>query len=94
MDVFAISLACSDIVLILPIYNAGEDEILGVNSDVLITKVNIAGGKARGIKNLDDLFEVLLQISTRGDVVLFMGAGNVTEMAHQMMKSSRERIIS
>jgi len=71
-------LSRSDIVILLPIYPAGEKPIPGVSSD-LIYRVMKGMGKdgVYLVENFEEAAELLRKILEEGDVVLLQGAGNV-----------------
>jgi UDP-N-acetylmuramate--alanine ligase len=79
---FAQALARADVAWVIPIYAAREQPIVGVTS-ALIAQA------APGIRAFDgeigDLASELRPQLKSGDVVLFMGAGNVDEAAHALM---------
>jgi len=71
-------LASCDIVILLPIYPAGERPIPGVSSE-LIYKVmkNLGYEKVYLVESFEEAAEILRKILEEGDVVLLQGAGNV-----------------
>jgi len=71
-------LSKSDIVILLPIYPAGEKPIPGVSSE-LIYGVMKGMGKdgVYLVETFEEAAEILRKILEEGDVVLLQGAGNV-----------------
>jgi UDP-N-acetylmuramate--alanine ligase len=75
------ALTLADIVFILPVYSAGEQEIIGINS------MNLA----KSIKNgyyieSKNLYTTLLQSIQPNDVIVFMGAGYSNKYARELIK--------
>ena len=82
MDDFQTAFNDADIVLAAPVYEAGESPIDGVDSDALV-----AGMKARGhraaycISGPDHLADELAGELAAGDIVVCLGAGDITKWA-------------
>ncbi len=82
-------LSLSDQLLIFDIYSAGESAISGVSSELLVNKINGKSVKATLVteqnyeKHLDDLIR-------DGDVILMQGAGNIGQLAINLMQKLRE----
>lgn len=72
----------ADIVFAAPVYPAGEEPIAGVDATALV-----AGMKARGhrhaetVEGPDDLAQQLASIVSTGDIVVCLGAGDITKWA-------------
>ena len=82
-------LSLSDEVLLLDIYAAGEPPIPGVTSESLVNQINKQGPKATLIteQNLEQHLDNLVK---EGDVVLMQGAGNIGQLAINLMQKLRE----
>lgn len=78
-------LRLSDQLLLLDIYSAGEEPILGVGSENLLDKINVTSNKARLI-NASTLEEQLNNLVTDGDVILIQGAGSIGQLATNLMQ--------
>jgi UDP-N-acetylmuramate--alanine ligase len=82
MDEFQTCFNDADMVLAAPVYPAGETPIAGVDSAALV-----AGLKARGhrsateISGPAELAEMLSELLEAGDVVVCLGAGDITRWA-------------
>ena len=82
MDEFRTAFNDADVVYAAPVYAAGEQPIDGINSAALV-----AGLKARGhraaqvISGADDLADVLAETLAPGDMVVCLGAGDITKWA-------------
>jgi UDP-N-acetylmuramate--alanine ligase len=71
--------------LIAEVYAAGETPIAGVNRDMLVNLVRRAGHRdvtPLGVPG--DLPGLIWQMARPGDVVVFLGAGNITAWAHAL----------
>ena len=82
---FAVSLAMADKVILTDVYSAGEVPIKGANTDVIFNAI-----KNNGYKNvvyIPDKNRILSYLSNtmeKGDIILFMGAGNISEVAEKL----------
>ena len=82
MEDFEAAFNDADIVYAAPVYAAGETSIEGVDSEAMV-----AGMKARGHRNAqvvagpDDLAAVLAEVVQAGDMVVCLGAGDITKWA-------------
>jgi UDP-N-acetylmuramate--alanine ligase len=79
LDDFAAALAAADLVLVAPLYAAGEAPIAGVSSEALATAVQalIPGSTVQASRDLQELALQVAQLTEAGDLVLAMGAGDV-----------------
>ncbi|MFM7269548.1 MAG: UDP-N-acetylmuramate--L-alanine ligase [Cyanobium sp.] len=79
---FAAALAAADLVLVAPLYAAGEEPIEGISSDALATAVQGCqpGTRALASRDLPDLARLVAEHSKAGDLVLAMGAGDVNSL--------------
>jgi UDP-N-acetylmuramate--alanine ligase len=89
MQEFSCSFSDADIVYITDIYSAGENAIEGIDSEELIAML-IDSGKKKIFKidNLESLASDLKNkaLVTSGDLVIFMGAGDITEWAYKIVE--------
>ena len=92
MDDFQSAFNDADIVYAAPVYPAGEQPIEGVNSDVMV-----AGMKARGHRSAqvvagpDALAEALAETVQPGDMVVCLGAGDITKWAAGLADAIKAR---
>lgn len=93
MDDFVKSVRGSDYVCVAPIYSAGESPLEGINHEVLSLKMQQEGLSVGTFSGMEDLFPYLSSLLKEGDIVLFMGAGTVSQWAYsfpEFLLKSRE----
>jgi UDP-N-acetylmuramate--alanine ligase len=72
----------ADIVYVAPVYPAGEEPIEGVDADALAEGLKQRGHRAvKAVRDLDDLCQSLRDVAARGDMVICLGAGDITKWA-------------
>jgi UDP-N-acetylmuramate--alanine ligase len=72
----------ADIVYVAPVYAAGEEPIEGVDAEALVEGLKQRGHRAvKAVADLDDLCLSLRDIAARGDMVICLGAGDITKWA-------------
>jgi UDP-N-acetylmuramate--alanine ligase len=82
MDDFQGAFNDADIVYVAPVYAAGEEPIEGVDADALVEGLKQRGHRAvKAVADLDDLCRQLRDIAARGDMVICLGAGDITKWA-------------
>jgi len=80
-------LGLADEMLLLDIYSAGEPAIAGISSEILANAIETRG-RSVTLVNEDTLTNHLNQLIREGDVVLMQGAGNISQLANQLMQTS------
>ncbi|MAY19169.1 MAG: UDP-N-acetylmuramate--L-alanine ligase [Erythrobacteraceae bacterium] len=82
MDDFQSCFNEADMVLVTPVYTAGEDPIEGVDADALVAGLKSRGHRsARTVADHSDLAATLAQEIEAGDIVVCLGAGDITKWA-------------
>ncbi len=82
---FATCFGDADTVIIADVYAAGEAPIEGVNRDMLVGMVRRSTNRdVTALENPGDLPQMIWQIARPGDVVVCLGAGNITAWAHAL----------
>ena len=72
----------ADMVFVAPVYPAGEQPIEGVDSGVLVKGLKARGHRAAiAISGADDLANELSHVVEPGDLVVCLGAGDITKWA-------------
>ncbi|MFJ3892457.1 UDP-N-acetylmuramate--L-alanine ligase [Streptomyces sp. NPDC090083] len=79
------SLALADASLVLDIYPAREDPIPGVTSDLIIEAARAAGADVTPVHDRADVPEAVAGMAKPGDLVLTMGAGDVTDLGPRIL---------
>lgn len=77
IDNFARSLDLADEVIVLEIYAASEEPIVGISSEAIVEKMK----NGKFIPNFVDVVNVVKDIAKPGDVVITLGAGDVSSLA-------------
>jgi UDP-N-acetylmuramate--alanine ligase len=86
-DRFLVSFNEADILVIAPIYSAGEDPIEEITSQALAK-----GTKEHGHKDviccekMEDIIPKLLSIVKRGDLVITLGAGDIYRIGEELLR--------
>ena len=83
-DRFARSLAGADRALVLPIYAAREENVSGVTSRELVVKAMEHHSNIAYVESFDAAIAHLTPTLGSDDVVIVMGAGDVTEVANRL----------
>jgi UDP-N-acetylmuramate--alanine ligase len=82
MDEFQNCFNDADVVFVTPVYAAGEEPIEGVDSNALVDGLRAHGHRmVRAVENLDQLCRELRDLAAEGDMVICMGAGDITKWA-------------
>jgi UDP-N-acetylmuramate--alanine ligase len=72
----------ADVVMVTPVYPAGEEPIEGVDSAALVEGLRAHGHRmVREVADLDDLCRGLRDLAAEGDMIICMGAGDITKWA-------------
>jgi UDP-N-acetylmuramate--alanine ligase len=82
---FAEALKVADYAFLLDIYGAGEEPLPGASSAGISATINARGGKSVFEPNLMRAIERATEIAAAHDIIVTMGAGNVTSLAPQIL---------
>lgn len=86
MDDFASALALADVVVLADIYAARETDTLGISSETLADRIRALGHRETYyFSSFDDIEKFVRKNCRKGDVVITMGAGNVTEIGPALL---------
>ena len=81
----------ADMVLVAPVYSAGEAPIAGIDSAALVAGLKSGGHRnARLIATPDEIAPIIAEVAQPGDYVVFLGAGNITQWAYALPQELRE----
>jgi UDP-N-acetylmuramate--alanine ligase len=82
MEEFQNAFNDADVVYVTPVYAAGEEAIEGVDSGALVEGLRAHGHRmVRTVDSIDDLCRELRDLAAEGDMVICMGAGDITKWA-------------
>jgi UDP-N-acetylmuramate--alanine ligase len=88
MDEFQNAFNDADVVFVTPVYPAGEEPIEGVDSAALVDGLRARGHRlVRTVEDLKELSRELRDLAGHGDMVICMGAGDITKWAASLEKS-------
>lgn len=90
LDDFAVALMLADVVVLLPIYSAGESPIAGADSKAIAQAMRLRGFNrvvlSESMLTLDTVMSGIVQDD---DVVLTMGAGDIGQLSKQWREVSK-----
>lgn len=82
MDEFQSAFNDADVVFVAPVYPAGEEPIDGVDANALSEGLRAHGHRmVRSVSDLGDLSNALRDLAAEGDMIICMGAGDITKWA-------------
>jgi UDP-N-acetylmuramate--alanine ligase len=91
MEEFQNAFNDADVVFVTPVYPAGEEPIEGVDSTALADGLRAHGHRmVRAVADLDELCQDLRDLAAEGDMVICMGAGDITKWAAQLPNRLRD----
>jgi len=85
---FASALSCADLALVTDIYPAREQAIPGVSSQLILS--SIPDNKKLYAGSLLNLASLLPELIRDGDILMFMGAGNLSDHIREYAARTRE----
>ena len=92
MDEFARSFNNADVLMLTDIYAASEDPIPGVSAESLVEAVQRFGHKdARYVGSVEEATQALFDEVRPGDIVLTLGAGNVSRAGERLSELLKEQ---
>jgi UDP-N-acetylmuramate--alanine ligase len=72
----------ADVVFVTPVYAAGEEPVEGVDSEALVEGLRAHGHRmVNTVTDLDELCRALRDLAAPGDLIICMGAGDITKWA-------------
>jgi UDP-N-acetylmuramate--alanine ligase len=91
MDEFQNAFNDADVVFVTPVYPAGEEPIEGVDSAVLAEGLRAHGHRmVRAVADQKELCAELRDLAAEGDMIICMGAGDITKWATTLPDSVRQ----
>jgi UDP-N-acetylmuramate--alanine ligase len=86
-DEFMACFSYADQVYITEVYAAGEAEIEGISGEILVSRMR--AGKCHNnieyIGSNDSISQIVINNACVGDIIVFMGAGNISSLAYQLI---------
>lgn len=87
-DQFSSCFTDADVVLVADVYAAGEKPIEGIDRDHLVEGIKGCGHRqALPLASFEALPEKIAELAKPGDMVVCLGAGNITQIANQLPES-------
>jgi UDP-N-acetylmuramate--L-alanine ligase/UDP-N-acetylenolpyruvoylglucosamine reductase len=86
MNDFVESFGEADKLFLTEVYAASEPEIAGANSAVLADAIRARGQSVDYVPELKDVVSAVRAAMQPGDLVLFLGAGDITKAAHELAR--------
>ena len=81
-----IVLSVADLAVVTAVYAAREAPIAGVSGKMVADAVQAAGGVVEWVERRVGLTDVLIPLLREGDVVLTLGAGDITEVGPELLQ--------
>ena len=90
---FAHAFDRADALMVMDVYSAGEDPIEGVSGQTIVDCVNALGdaGKAAYVPSKDETVEAVLDAVRPGDLLITMGAGDITSFGPRIVRALEQR---
>ncbi|MGF1617283.1 MAG: glutamate ligase domain-containing protein, partial [Acidimicrobiia bacterium] len=89
---FGRALAIADRVVVTDVYGSRETPIPGINGDLVAEAVRAAGREVDYIPHRIDLAQFLSENVAPGDLVVTMGAGDITLVPTELARLLAERV--
>ena len=81
----------ADMVIVAPVFEAGEKPIKGADQDALINGLQSFGHRnVLKVNGPEDLPALISDISKEGDLVIYLGAGSVSQWAYDLPEALRK----
>jgi UDP-N-acetylmuramate--alanine ligase len=91
---FAASFADADMVVLTEVYSAGEAPIEGVGGQSLSLAISAQHENVYYRATLEEITEFLEKSLRSGDLVLFLGAGNLNQIVPDVINACRMQVSS
>ncbi len=93
MNDFAKQLGKSDLLILAPIYSAGECKIKGINIEKLKSCIlkNYPNLSILTSKTIHSIKEILKDNTKSNDLILIMGAGDITQLSEQLVNNNSSK---
>jgi UDP-N-acetylmuramate--alanine ligase len=94
LDEFATAFGDADNVTVLDIYAASESPIPGISGELLAERITEGGTDAVHAASFADAADLVTKSAHSGDLVLTLGAGNVSQLGPQVLEVLEARVES
>ncbi len=92
LEEFGTAFTDADSILVLDIYPASEAPIPGVTGESVVAEIGKRGSKpARHAASFDEAAREVAALAENGDMILTLGAGNVSHLGPQVLEQLRTR---
>jgi UDP-N-acetylmuramate--alanine ligase len=88
---FGTALGIADEVVVLDVYGAREDPVPGVSGALIADAVPLPAERVRFVPRWEDVPSVVAGLAAPGDLVVTMGAGDVTVLAPEILLELEQR---
>jgi UDP-N-acetylmuramate--alanine ligase len=85
-EAMGIALALADVAIVTAIYAAREQPIAGVTGEIVVKAARRAGGEVMWLPERADLVPRLDEVLRAGDVLVTLGAGDVTDVGRAFVR--------
>ncbi len=92
LDEFAHSFDLTDELILTDIYAAGEKPNEGITTAQLFQRVRAVLGRRAAYVKKELVVETLARVARPGDLVLFLGAGDITDLCEPFLAALKERV--
>lgn len=92
-DAFAAGLAAADVVVVVDVYGAREDPLPGVSGDLVASRLRAYpdfAGQVHYVADRSRVVATTVPLLLPGDLVLTVGAGDITDVGPQLLAALRE----
>ena len=89
---FGIALGLADEVVVLDVYGAREQPEPGVNGQLVVDNVPLPAGQVRYESSFEQVPALVASLAAEGDLVLTMGAGDVTMLGRELIAELDRRV--
>jgi UDP-N-acetylmuramate--alanine ligase len=87
---FAAELSLADDIMLMDIYPAREKPIEGITSSLIVDELTAKGKKVLYAQDKNEIINRLLMQVKENDIVVFQGAGDVTNLCSEFVKKLEE----
>jgi UDP-N-acetylmuramate--L-alanine ligase/UDP-N-acetylenolpyruvoylglucosamine reductase len=91
---FSTCFQAADRLWVTEVYAASETQIAGINGALLVGAIREQGQAVEFMPSIEDLRRALRAAMMPGDLVLFLGAGDITNAAHELAHELRQETVT